>query len=588
MEKLLILFEKINLEKKKEVIFFNDIIQKNFLASNKNNIDDKNKKIFEPYGLSKQLLYEDAKYLDKVFDKQINKVSDALNNLHKKNNSTKYWNIILGIWLRDLIYTAYNRFKTLKNGLKKFDVNEIILIKDKKNNFPIIESTTFNSYTNNMLFDAILVSNIFENLENKTGIKIVDSQEFYLPLINNIRNKKSNKLHLLNFLSKTLNFFNNSDESKYFILRSYLNLFDEIRLNFLLNKKIQLNEYPFIEYKEKKISNSLRLKLNFYNNSENEFENILGKIMPYYMPMTVIENYNQVEDFIKKKINWPKNPELIFTSNSFGEGGAAQFWIAEKVEKGSKYFIGQHGAGYLELYDKKFRVENKPSDGLVTWGKKIFDNKLYPLFNYTVLKKKKHKSLGKNLIIVFRSSGVRTAPYDRFEYGKIIYDNSIKIIQNLSEQIKKETILRLHSNYTKGIYFTFDNFLEKNKYLKIDRKTNYYKILKNSKLIIFNDYSSGFLQNLSLNYPSIVYLPLGLSFIHDENKADFEELIKENLIFTDIKKLNNHLNEIWDNIDVWWNSKSIVKTRETFLEKYSLKPSLNSLSKFSNTLKKFN
>ena len=91
-----------------------------------------------------------------------------------------------------------------------------------------------------------------------------------------------------------------------------------------------------------------------------------------------------------------------------------------------------------------------------------------------------------------------------------------------------------------------------------------------------------------MNYPSIVYLPLGLSFIHDENKADFEELIKENLIFTDIKKLNNHLNEIWDNIDVWWNSKSIVKTRETFLEKYSLKPSLNSLSKFSNTLKKFN
>ena len=203
-------------------------------------------------------------------------------------------------------------------------------------------------------------------------------------------------------------------------------------------------------------------------------------------------------------------------------------------------------------------------------------------------KKKKHKILGKNLIIVFRSYGVRTAPYDRFEYGKIIYDNSMKIIQNLSAEIKKETILRLHSNYEKGVYFTFDNFLEKNKYLKVDKKTNYYKILKNSKLIIFNDYSSGFLQNLSLNYPSIVYLPLGLSFIHNENKADFEELIKKNLIFTDIKKLNDHLDQIWNNIDVWWNNKTIIRTREIFLEKYSLKPSLNSLSKFSDTLKKFN
>ena len=146
-----------------------------------------------------------------------------------------------------------------------------------------------------MLFDAIFISNIFENLENKAGVKIIQSQEFDSSLITYTQNKKSNKLHLLNFLSKALNYFNNSNESKYFVLRSYLNLFDEIKLNFLLNKKVQLNEYPFIKYKEKKINDSLRFKLNFNSNAENEFENILSKIIPYYIPMTVIENYNQVE-----------------------------------------------------------------------------------------------------------------------------------------------------------------------------------------------------------------------------------------------------------------------------------------------------
>ena len=62
MEKLLILFEKINLEKKKEIIFFNDIIQKNFFSSKHINIDDQKKKVFEPQGLSEELLDEDAKY----------------------------------------------------------------------------------------------------------------------------------------------------------------------------------------------------------------------------------------------------------------------------------------------------------------------------------------------------------------------------------------------------------------------------------------------------------------------------------------------------------------------------------------------
>ena len=33
----------------------------------------------------------------------------------------------------------------------------------------------------------------------------------------------------------------------------------------------------------------------------------------------------------------------------------------------------------------------------------------------------------KKLTIVFRSSGTRTTPFDRFEYGKILYDKTAEI-----------------------------------------------------------------------------------------------------------------------------------------------------------------
>ena len=589
MKKLLILFDKIEFSSEKEIIYFNEIIQSRHLELKNKNLKNINQNVFEPYGLTEKLLYEDAIYLDKVFEKYLNKISIELNNLHNQNNSLKYWNIILGIWLRDFIYTTYNRFKTLKKGLKKFDINEIILISNKKNNFPILESTTFNKLTNNLLFDAILVSKIFKNLESNKNIKINRSEDLlYQSSLNLKHETKKIRIEILKIISKILNFLSNFHNAKYFVLKSYFGLFEEIKLNFILNKKIQFNEYPSIEYKEKKINLSVRSNLNFNNDSENEFETVLNKIVVDYIPMSVIENYQQVENFIKKKLDWPQNPKLIFTSNSFGDGGPAQFWIAKKTEKGSKYYIGQHGAGYLELYDKKLRTEVKPAEKLIVWGKKIFSDKVFPTFNFTVLNKKENKFLGKKLTIVFRSSGVRTVPFDRFEYGKILYDKTAEIIENLSDEIKKKTLLRLHPNYKKGIYFTFDYFIKKNKYLKIDNKTKYHKLLIDSKIVIFNDFSSGFLQNLTLNYPSIVFSPLGLSFIHEENKTDFEELIKIKLIFTDVKSLNNHLNKIWNNTETWWNDTSNVKVRKIFLEKYSLKPPSNGLNEFSNILKKFN
>ena len=45
---------------------------------------------------------------------------------------------------------------------------------------------------------------------------------------------------------------------------------------------------------------------------------------------------------------------------------------------------------------------------------------MVPLFNLKVVRKKESTNKGKELIIVTRSSGVRSDHYDRFEYGKIL------------------------------------------------------------------------------------------------------------------------------------------------------------------------
>ena len=72
-------------------------------------------------------------------------------------------------------------------------------------------------------------------------------------------------------------------------------------------------------------------------------------------------------------------------------------------------------------------------------------------------------------------------------------------MENLNEIIKKKTILRLHENYRPGIYEELDNFLENNSVFKVDQNTKYFSLINKSKLIVFNDISSGFLNNLGID-----------------------------------------------------------------------------------------
>ena len=62
-----------------------------------------------------------------------------------------------------------------------------------------------------------------------------------------------------------------------------------MKLNYYLNKKLQFFYYPDIEYKKSEIDFNLRNKLSFKEESKDEFETILNKILNFYLPLTVFK-----------------------------------------------------------------------------------------------------------------------------------------------------------------------------------------------------------------------------------------------------------------------------------------------------------
>jgi len=580
MKSKLILYPNSKISKKDKNIFFNKLIKENM---DKGILNDLDFEIVKPYGLDGEIIKDNFLKLAIVHKKFIKLLTKELNKLHSINRQERYWSIVLGAWLRDFIWTTYNRYKSLKETFEYSFVDEIISVDDKNHMHLSEEIFDFMSHTNDLLFDAILNNKIIEQTKYKNKLnKSIPTKKISFQKYNSKKYKKSFsiKKKLLNVF-KLLRVFKKDNDA--FIIHSGLPMIEEMKLQIYLKQVPQYWEIPKPEYLPP--NDEIRKNINLNLDYDNEFEKILSKLIPAYIPLSIIENYKNIINYCKN-LNWPKNPKFIFTSNSFGSSGIFQIWLAEKVHKGFKYFVGQHGFGYLELNEKKDHIEFVTADKFFSWGNKVFDKKMVPLFNLKVVGKKESTNKGKELIIVTRSSGVRSVHYDRFEYGKILNLKTISILEGLSKDVKKNTTLRLHQNYKTGIYQEMDNFLANNLIVKIDKNTNYFKLIQKGKLVIFNDISSGYLNNLNINCPSICFLPIGLNFIHEENKKDYFDLIDKKLMFEDERKLASFINENWKDIENWWYNSEVKKLRQEFCLKYSIPPPKNAAKVFSNILMK--
>lgn len=63
--------------------------------------------------------------------------------------------------------------------------------------------------------------------------------------------------------------------------------------------------------------------------SYDKFLNILNNLIFNYIPVSYLENFDNYRQKIRT-INWPKNPKIIFSSNSFFHDDFFKTWLVEK------------------------------------------------------------------------------------------------------------------------------------------------------------------------------------------------------------------------------------------------------------------
>ena len=548
--------------------------------------------VAKPYGLEKLKREADFYKLITLEKKLFPKICEILNQHHDTCHSERFWQILIGSWFRKFLVLFINRINTFKQCLKLYKISGTTVSKYGIDLMSIdstyIDSACiddkWNSSLNARIIDLLKVDFPVEFTQDKPNVKSIKHKS--LTTIH-----QSSKMKFFNWCIYKYNkisrrFLNDNDA---FIINSYLPKNMEAKLELLLKQWPQmwslqnrnLDSYEIVKIPDK----LLRVKLTeiFTYKSECDFENIVRSLFFEVLPICYLEGFKKLKKFANQQ-PWPKSPKFIFTSNNFDADEVFKLWTASKVDLGVKYYVGQHGNNYGTEKNYLHKIELLTSDKFITWGFKDLPSHAPAFIFKTVGKKKKnYDSKGGLILIEICHPGCYKTWDVEIEYVKYFNDQK-EFVKKLNHDSKKKLTIRLHSFsqisrwHEEKRWFDFDPSL-KLETSKVDIDT----LISKNRLVVFSYDSSGILETLSQNIPTLAFWQTG--FDHLENKAipHYQALFDAGIIHLSSNSIAKKINDIWDDVDGWWNQSHVQDARRQFCDHYA-KTSHNPLMEIKKIL----
>lgn len=526
----------------------------------------------KPYGLDAEQRLLDQNAIKRLEIKLFPELCDLLNKYHKINYDQRYWTIVLGNWLHRALEVILNRVKTLEQCIQNYNLSGIKTY--ALENYELCSKDTYSaifSY-NDSTWNEVLSLKIINHIKpNDFTIEWLNedkksSANFKLP-------EASSSFTNIAFgiFQKFFNYIFRIFCKDIFVINSYLPKYEEIKLN------LKLSNIPWFwssvcfsltalakPLERKKIFNLSKI------DCDSLYEEIVCLVLPGMLPVSMVEGFQEMNQ-LSNSLPWPKNPKVIFTSNSFDNDDLFKIWTANKVNAGSRYIIGQHGNNYGVCKYMNPSIEETIADKFLTWGWSGDSSKYIPTFIFKTagIKRYKNNPKGGALLVELHPALRITTWDDSTEFIK--YQNKLKIlVDHLPKHIVDQLTVRLYnlgSNYSRP----YRSILESSSSnIKIDEGINDIKKLYiKNRLVIHTYNSTGLLETLSQNIPSIIYWQDGLNHLRESSTPIYSLLLKANILFIDPVLAAKKISSVWEHVDEWWMSQEVQNARYIFCEMYA-------------------
>ncbi len=528
--------------------------------------------VAEPYGLQVGQKERALAYIQALSSQLLGEVANELNAFHNTRHSVRYWNIVLGRWLQRYLAITFNRYFTLEQTLKNYEISDTTVFDPTDYSLATNDSQTFVWACNDDVWNHVLYAKIINILGNvRTEMDSVPLQGirgFKQGSNSEAAQRPIVKRFILYAVNAILPRFIRKRDA--FIVNSYLPLIEEAKLQLSLGQCPQLWRSPALknfEYLPEK-----RRKFGVDAESYSGFERFVRSQLGEMIPTCYLEGYDQLVQQARS-LPWPAEPRFIFTSNNFDTDEIFKVWAGSKMEEGFPYFTGQHGNHYGTHFYAGIssRSERSTSDKFFTWGWSDGSPNVVPAFNFKTAGRKSNRfdPEGGLLLIEWCAPHLITPWDSHFEFG-IYQEEQFRFAAALPEAIQKKLTVRLLAGYKKRGWFDEQRWKDRSPHTQIETGTaNIRKLTAQSRLVVHSYDSTGILETLALNIPTMCFWQGGLGHLLPSAKPYYELLRNAGILLDTPEQAAEMVALHWDNVSEWWDSPKVQDARKAFCGQYA-------------------
>jgi putative transferase (TIGR04331 family) len=305
-------------------------------------------------------------------------------------------------------------------------------------------------------------------------------------------------------------------------------------------------------------------------NSADHFESIASSLLFELLPICYLEGFKNLRQFVDRQ-PWPKAPKFILTSNNFDTDEIFKLWTSTKVEYGYKYIVGQHGNYGVSRNHLNPSIEEVTADKFLTWGWTDGLPQHRPTFIFKTIRwANKIYDPNGGLLLIELHLNHRITTWDVFSEFSHYFRNQIDFVSNLGFAPKQSLTIRLHSWWRSLRWSEESRWRDYDPMLKIETGERSIKdLIAHSRLVIHSYDSTGILETLSLNIPTLAFWESGYDNLRESARPYYRLLVDAGIVHFSPQSAASKVNEIWSDVNAWWWQAEVQNARKMFCERYA-------------------
>jgi putative transferase (TIGR04331 family) len=504
----------------------------------------------------------------------------ALNRHHATVHGERYWRILLGHWFRRYVEVLLNRHQTLEGCLHAYRPTVMTVFADDA-----YMLAPHDSYAAIRAFDdAHWNARLYAKLIGYMNAGDVDLEAlpstpqrtfggFLPPVVPRSVLQRMLAWALRQARTAASHFSRTGDA---LIVNSFLPRLEEVRLQLALRQFPQQLAGRTRSLPAMAIDPALRRRLTdelvaaAADGQVSGLEQALPALLFDLLPACYLEGYVALTA-AADALPWPQAPRFIFTSNNFDTDELFKAWTAGKVATGVPYIAGQHGSNYGTSRYMNPSVEEITADRFITWGWTDGLPQQVPGFIFkTGNAPQQPCDPHGGLLLIELHAGQMLTTWDAVAEFAEYFTEQLDFVGMLSPSVRQQLTVRLHHEYRNLGWDEVARWQAFDPSIRLETgEQRLVKLIAASRLVVHSYDSTGILETLAQNIPTLAFWQNGFAHLRDSAKPYYRGLVEAGIVHLSPQSAAAHIDAIWADVGAWWASAAVQAARLHFCAHYA-------------------